>query len=101
MTSNASQKKATRSRAVCLRGPVAGGIIEVVPEPSNQIADRQRRGSHCGRPPGFDAEDYKARKVRNCNMSNNGADGPPAMTVDVHLIPRGCAQVIPQAVGPG
>jgi transposase len=39
------------------------GITAVIPEPSDQIAHRQRRGSRGGRPPRFDAEDYKGRNV--------------------------------------
>ena len=39
------------------------GITAVIPEPSDQIAHRKRRGSHGGRPPGFDAADYKGRNV--------------------------------------
>lgn len=39
------------------------GIRAVIPEPSTQIANRQRRGSRGGRPPAFDAEDYKGRNV--------------------------------------
>jgi transposase len=38
-------------------------ITAVIPEPSDQIAHRKRRGSHGGRPPAFDAADYKARNV--------------------------------------
>ena len=45
-------------------------IVAVIPEPSDQIAHRKRRGSHGGRPPAFDAEDYKHRNVieRNFNV---------------------------------
>jgi transposase len=39
------------------------GITAVIPQPSDQIAHRHRRGSRGGRPPGFDAQDYKARNV--------------------------------------
>jgi transposase len=39
------------------------GITAVIPEPSDQIAHRKRRGSQGGRPPGFDPEDYKGRNV--------------------------------------
>jgi transposase len=38
-------------------------ITAVIPEPSDQIAHRKRRGSRGGRPPAFDAADYKARDV--------------------------------------
>ena len=39
------------------------GITAVIPQPSDQIAHRRRRGSRGGRPPGFDAQDYKGRNV--------------------------------------
>ena len=35
----------------------------MIPQPSDQIAHRLRRGSRGGRPPGFDAQDYKGRNV--------------------------------------
>ena len=46
------------------------GIGAVIPEPSDQIANRKRRGSRGGRPPAFDAQDYKGRNVveRNFNV---------------------------------
>jgi hypothetical protein len=33
------------------------GIVAVIPQPSDQIGHRLRRGSRGGRPPGFDAAD--------------------------------------------
>lgn len=39
------------------------GIQAVIPEPSDQRANRKRRGSGGGRPPGFDADDYRGRNV--------------------------------------
>jgi transposase len=39
------------------------GITAVIPQPCDQIAHRHRRGSRGGRPPGFDAQDYKGRNV--------------------------------------
>lgn len=39
------------------------GIVAVIPQPSDQIAHRERRGSRGGRPPAFDAVDYKGRNV--------------------------------------
>ena len=41
----------------------ARGITAVIPEPSDQIAHRIRKGSHGGRPVNFDARDYKNRNV--------------------------------------
>lgn len=39
------------------------GITAVIPQPDDQIAHRRRRGSAGGRPPAFDARDYKGRNV--------------------------------------
>jgi transposase len=39
------------------------GIAAVIPEPSDQIAHRKRRGSRGGRPPAFDAADYKGNVI--------------------------------------
>lgn len=38
-------------------------IKAVIPEPSDQIRNRQRRGRRGGRPPAFDAEAYRGRNV--------------------------------------
>ena len=38
-------------------------VKTVIPQPSDQIAHRKRRGSAGGRPPSFDAETYKGRNV--------------------------------------
>jgi transposase len=38
-------------------------IRATIPEPGDQIRNRVKRGSRGGRPPGFDAEDYKQRNV--------------------------------------
>jgi putative transposase len=45
-------------------------IGAVIPQPSDQVEHWKRRGSRGGRPPAFDAEDYKSRNVveRNFNM---------------------------------
>lgn len=39
------------------------GIRAVIPQPSDQIAHRRRRGSAGGRPPAFDPLAYKGRNV--------------------------------------
>lgn len=39
------------------------GIRAVIPQPSDQIAHRKRRGSAGGRPPAFDSVAYKRRNV--------------------------------------
>ncbi|BCT74206.1 hypothetical protein SCMU_31070 [Sinomonas cyclohexanicum] len=41
----------------------ARGIRAVIPEKSDQITSRKRKGSKGGRPPGFDADAYKDRNV--------------------------------------
>lgn len=41
----------------------ARGIKTVIPEPSDQVRNRKRRGSRGGRPPAFDAETYRGRNV--------------------------------------
>jgi putative transposase len=61
--------KAYSSRAI--RGRLRRrNITAVIPEPSDQIAHRRRRGSHAGRPPAFDAEDYKGRNVIERGFNN-------------------------------
>jgi transposase len=46
------------------------GIVAVIPQRSDQIGRRKRRGSTGGRPPAFDKADYKGRNVveRNFNI---------------------------------
>lgn len=43
-------------------------IRAVISEPSDQIANRKRRGPRGGRPPAFDALDYKGRNVVERNF---------------------------------
>jgi transposase len=45
------------------------GIRCTIPEPSDQVRNRQRRGSSGGRPPVFDRQDYKARHAVECGIS--------------------------------
>lgn len=54
--------KAYSSRAI-RSGLRRRGIRAVIPERADQVAGRQRRGSAGGRPPAFDAEQYRARNV--------------------------------------
>ena len=58
------------------------GIKAVIPEPSDQIGHRQRRGSRGGRPVNFDRDLYKHRNVieRGFNTFNSGAALPAATT---------------------
>ncbi|MFF1510798.1 IS5 family transposase [Streptomyces sp. NPDC058326] len=58
--------KAHSSRAI--RTPLRQhGIRAVIPQPSDQAANRKRRGSRGGRPPAFDRETYKRRNtVERC-----------------------------------
>jgi transposase len=39
------------------------GIRATIPQPSDQLGHRQRRGSRGGRPPAFDKDIYKTRNV--------------------------------------
>ncbi len=41
----------------------ARGVRAVIPQPSDQIAHRKRRGSAGGRPPRFDSLAYEGRNV--------------------------------------
>jgi transposase len=50
----------SRANRSLLRGR---GIKAVIPEPSDQIGHRKRRGSRGGRPVNFDAETYKGRNT--------------------------------------
>lgn len=54
----------------------------VIPQPSDQIGHRLRRGSAGGRPPAFDPIAYRGRDVieRPSTTTNSGADSPPATT---------------------
>lgn len=39
------------------------GIVATIPERRDQVANRQRRGIHGGRPPAFDKDIYRHRNV--------------------------------------
>jgi transposase len=45
------------------------GIRCTIAEPADQAAHRKGRGSRGGRPPAFDAEDYKARHAVECGIN--------------------------------
>lgn len=45
------------------------GIRCTIPDKADQAAHRKKRGSRGGRPPKFDAEDYKARHAVECGIS--------------------------------
>jgi putative transposase len=45
------------------------GITAVIPQPSDQIGHRKRRGQTGGRPPAFDAHDYKGRNAIERNFN--------------------------------
>ncbi|WP_199487243.1 transposase [Actinomadura spongiicola] len=44
-------------------------IACTIPEPADQLGNRERRGSTGGHPPGFDPEDYKARHAVECGIN--------------------------------
>ena len=56
----ADKAYSARSHRTLLR---ARGIKAVIPEPSDQVRNRKRRGSRGGRPPVFDALAYRDRNV--------------------------------------
>lgn len=45
------------------------GIKATIAEPADQIRHRKKRGRAGGRPPAFDAQDYKARHAVECGIS--------------------------------
>ncbi len=45
------------------------GIRCTNPDKADQARNRKRLGSRGGRPPGFDAEDYKARHAVECGIN--------------------------------
>ena len=45
------------------------GIKAVIPEPSDQVRNRKRRGSRGGRPPAFDKQAYRSRNVVECSFN--------------------------------
>ena len=45
------------------------GIRATIPERRDQIAGRKRRGRSGGRPPHFDAQDYKMRHAVECGIN--------------------------------
>ncbi len=49
--------------------PRRRGIRCTIPEKKNQIANRKKRGSHGGRPPTFDKDDYRARHAVECGVN--------------------------------
>ncbi|KLN34586.1 transposase [Cellulosimicrobium funkei] len=56
----ADKAYSSRGSRAMLRGR---GIRVVIPEPSDQQANRKRRGAMGGRPPKLDRETYKRRNV--------------------------------------
>ncbi|MDQ0808390.1 transposase [Streptomyces sp. B3I7] len=45
------------------------GIRCTIPEKRDQTANRKKRGSHGGRPPKFDKDDYKQRHAVECGIN--------------------------------
>ncbi|MFG3026552.1 transposase [Streptomyces sp. NPDC048254] len=45
------------------------GIRCTIPDKADQARNRKKRGSHGGRPPKFDPEDYKARHAVECGIN--------------------------------
>jgi len=62
----ADKAYSARAHRAALR---ARGIVAVIPEPSDQIRNRKRRGSAGGRPPAFDSVLYRDRNVVERNFN--------------------------------
>lgn len=45
------------------------GIRCTIPEKADQVSNRRRLGSHGGRPPKFDKDDYKERQAVECGIN--------------------------------
>jgi hypothetical protein len=73
------------------------GIIVVIPEPSDQIGHRKRRGNAGGRPPRFDAHDYRTCHVVECNFNASHSATPhhdvPAASIGVLTLFAKCYEV--------
>lgn len=61
----ADKAYASRKNRACLR---RRGIRCTVPDKADQTRNREKPGSRGGRPPKFDAEDYKARHAAECGV---------------------------------
>jgi putative transposase len=62
------------------------GIRAVIPQPSDQIAHRRRRGTAGGRPPAFDPATYKARNVIERSFNNHKQWRGIATRYDKHAV---------------
>ena len=66
------------------------GITAVIPQPTDQIGHRKRRGSTGERPPVFDGEDYKGAASSNGTPTSSTVAGPgnPLRQTRPHLSRR-------------
>ncbi|MFI2312444.1 transposase [Streptomyces sp. CB00072] len=62
----ADKAYASRKNRAYLR---SRGIRCTIPDKADQARNRKKRGSRGGRPPGFNAEDYKARHAVECGIN--------------------------------
>ncbi|MFB6943441.1 transposase [Streptomyces sp. NPDC056305] len=62
----ADKAYASRKNRACLR---RRGIRCTIPDKADQTRNRKKLGSRGGRPPKFDAEDYKARHAVECGIN--------------------------------
>jgi len=64
----ADKAHSSRANRALLR---SRGITAVIPQPSDQVNHRLRRGSAGGRPPAFDPDTYKGRNVVERSFNNH------------------------------
>lgn len=89
--------RAYSSRAI--RSHLRGrGIKAVIPEPRDQQGHRRRRGSHGGRPVGFDVTDYRNRNVIERRFCHTKQWRGLATRYDKHAIVYRAAVLIHAAV---
>lgn len=71
----ADRAYSSRTNRVYLRGR---GVTAVIPEKTDQAANRRRKGSAGGRPVAFDAQRYRQRNT--VERSRSGVDSPLGTT---------------------